>query len=178
MCILIIYMVILSHVVFVSQKAELVAAYKVEIASLIGASSLELQAEAPTDSAAYTPIAVDDTTFLFMRILGMVDFTAQLAKMNREIEQASNRIGLLRLKMSGEGYTKAPEAVRSAQAEKVGGRVCGWMAKCLGLLIWFCLLRAAGGVRERAGCTDSDKGPSAETVAESVSVIRIQQLEE
>ena len=105
------------------QKAELVAAYKVEIASLIGASSLELQAEAPTDSAAFTPIAVDDTTFLFMRILGMVDFTAQLAKMNREIEQASNRIGLLKLKMSGEGYTKAPEAVRLAQAEKVSSRI-------------------------------------------------------
>jgi hypothetical protein len=42
--------------------------------------------------------------------------------MNREIEQASTRIGLLKLKMSGDGYAKAPEAVRASQAEKVFAR--------------------------------------------------------
>jgi Skp family chaperone for outer membrane proteins len=50
---------------------------------------------------------------------GSVDVSAQLAKMNKQIEVWQQRVDALKAKMAEPGYNRAPEAVRKAQSDKV-----------------------------------------------------------
>lgn len=49
-----------------------------------------------------------------------VDVSAQLQKVTKLIENLTQRIGQLKLRMTGAGWSKTPEAVRKAETEKVG----------------------------------------------------------
>lgn len=50
------------------QNQSVVSHFKQEIATLMGASSLDVVPAAPSDATNYTSMAVDDSTFLYMRL--------------------------------------------------------------------------------------------------------------
>jgi hypothetical protein len=60
--------VFVHRILFVKQNRRVVEHFRQEIATLMGASSLEVADAAPSDASNYTSMAVDDATFLFMQI--------------------------------------------------------------------------------------------------------------
>jgi hypothetical protein len=70
---------------------------------------------------------------------GSVDVSAQLAKMNKQIELWQQRVDALKAKMAEPGYNRAPESVRKAQSDKVSFHPCPCSC-CVWLIItlnWF-----------------------------------------
>jgi len=109
-----------APILVVSADTTVIETFKLEIATLIGAAPFSISTSAPADPSNYTSMAVDDSTFVYMQISdGTVDISAQLAKMNKEVEKFTYLVAGLRAEVTGPGFTKVPEKVQKLKTEKL-----------------------------------------------------------
>jgi len=119
--------------VIATSTPALLGPFHADMASLMGSNDLVIQASAPADAAKYTASVVDDSTSVYMLLPAKdaVDFTVQLARADKQIEETRKRIKSMELKIaeaqpsekSDDKVKEKLESLRRSLSEKLAALV-------------------------------------------------------
>jgi valyl-tRNA synthetase len=88
-----------------------------DIKTLGKASSIEINAaEVPDTVGAFI---VDDRLTVFMDVKGLIDFKAEIGRLDKNLKTTLPQIETLEKKMAADGYENVPEAVRRSNQERL-----------------------------------------------------------